>query len=204
MTDAANTYADRAASRMGWEALSQTAEFAMLTPKEKLFVCTYISNDYNVVHAIRTAYKCKNDKNAEIMSYPLLRRPQITTVLMIHFGDWDPEQQPDASVDAFTKRLARDIIRGRIDETELKALRLLAEIKGWYKSPTVKALEVAQELGYSFDTNRSAEPRKQEPKVDMRNLKKAVDIVLKNKRKTGRPKKADANYFQDDESEGQS
>ena len=89
----------------------------------------------------------------------------------------------------------------------MKALRLLAEIKGWYKSPTVKALEVAQELGYSFDTHRGG-PRKEKPHVDMRNLKKAVDIVLKSKRKPGRPKKEDANYFDlsdfEDQSGGQS
>lgn len=189
-------YADRAAQRLGWEELSQTPEFALLTPKEQLFIATYISNGYNVVHAIRTAYDCSTDKNAKIMSYPLMRRPQITTVLMIHFGDWNSDDHIDASVDAFTKRLARDIIRGKIDETQLKAMRLLAEVNGWWKSPTVKALEVAQELGYSFDTNRSNPPRKQEPKVDMRNLKKAVDTVLKNKRRRGRPSKADqANAF---------
>lgn len=183
------TYADRAAHRMGWEELSRTPEFSMLTDKEKLFICTFIENGYDVVNAIRTAYKCKNDHNAKIMSYPLLRRPQITTVLMIHFGDWDSEQQPDASVDAFTQRLARDIIRGRVDDTTLKALRLLAEVKGWYQSPTVKALEVAQQMGYSFDTNRSAEPRK--AKVDTRNLTKAVKSILKRQRGPGRPKKAD-------------
>lgn len=106
--------------------LIKTDDFSRLTPSQKMFVATYIENDYNHTHAIRTAYKCKNDNSAKVMSYNVMRSFNVMMVLSLHFGD--------RPVDIFVKRLDRAIRTGQISRAKIDAYRLLADVKGYRRS----------------------------------------------------------------------
>lgn len=118
--------------------LSETSEFHNLTDKQKMFVSTFISNGYNKIHAIRTAYQCKNDLSAKVMSYSVMNTFAVTMVLAIHFGD-----EP---VDTFLKHIARSIRKGRIKPEQLALYKLYAEVSGWRHGTVQNALALAERL----------------------------------------------------------
>ena len=105
------------------EELAKTPEFQRLTQKQKLFVYTYCSNDYDLVNAVRTAYLCKNDEVARIMSYRLLSAINVAMCLSVHFGD--------TPIEGFLNVLERCIRSGKITSTQIKAFQLYAELQGW-------------------------------------------------------------------------
>ena len=151
-------------NRMGWEEVAETPEFKRLTAKQKMFVVTYIENGYDPIHATRTAYLCKSDKNAHIMSYALLRNFHVIMCLAYHFGD-DPEK-------TFLDSLARDIHKGTIDDNLLKAYLLYAEVKGWKKSAVVRAYELAKEMGYGPAQRKKGDPGISNLKTNIKNAEK--------------------------------
>jgi hypothetical protein len=136
--------------RMGWEELSRTPEFATLTKKQQLFMCTYISNGYNEISAIRTAYNCKNDNSAKVMSYPLLRNFNICLVLSIHFGSDQRE--------AFLARLQRDIAKGNISDSLLRAYTLYAEVRGWHGYGNAKPRSTSEKIEAQVEPEKKSEP----------------------------------------------
>lgn len=162
--------------KLDWEELSKTREWALLNDKQRLFVATYISNGYNPVNAVRTAYKCKSDMTANIMSYRLLKSFNVIMCLSRHYGD-DPKE-------TFLNTLAKEICRGKLDQTHLRAYQLYAEIQGWYETALVKSYKMAQEMGYGKTVTQhiaDAEKLLNPPTKDQ--LKASVDKLIKRGKK---------------------
>jgi len=157
--------------RMDWEELSQTPEFQLLTDKQKMFVATYISNGYDVLHAMRTAYDCKNNYLARIRSYPVLRSPVVGMVLMLHLGRPFEFAEVISTQEGFIKQLAKDISKGAIKWNKLQAMRFYAEVNGWYKSQAVQAAEIARDMGYG--------PAQSQTGIDNNIKKKLISAVEK-------------------------
>lgn len=113
--------------------LHETPEFAELTSAEKLFIDTYVSNGFNPIHAVRTAYQCKNDGVAQRMSYRLLGHLRIVMVLARHREELPKE--------TFLGLLRRASLKKGITKDQLAAFRLYAEANGWIKTPKREAKE---------------------------------------------------------------
>jgi len=109
------------------EQLHATPEFQELTAAEKLFIDTYVSNGYNAIHAVRTAYNCKNDGVAQRMSYRLLGHLRIIMVLARH--------REEVPKETFLGLLRRASLKKGITKDQLAAFRLYAEANGWLKPP---------------------------------------------------------------------
>jgi hypothetical protein len=107
--------------------LHATPEFQELTACEKLFIDTYVSNGFDQVHAIRTAYQCKNDGVANRMSYRLLGHIRIVMVLARYREELPKE--------TFLGLLRRASLKKGITKDQLAAFRLYAEANGWIKAP---------------------------------------------------------------------
>jgi hypothetical protein len=173
-------------TRMGLDELSKTQEFASLTSKQKMAVATYISNGYDIIHAIRTAYRCKNDHIAQIMSYRFLRSFGVAMTLSRHFGS-DP-------LDTFLAQLARDIIKGRITDTQIKAYTLYAECQGWKKSAYVRAYELAKEMGFKKDDRHLHITHQRKLK---REIMAAIEEAKKPEEKEQGSETFDLSHFED-------
>jgi hypothetical protein len=156
------------------EQLAETAEFQCCTAKEKLCIATFISNNYDQINAIRTAYPCANDHVALLMSYAVFGRFKVQMAVAAHFND-DPQQ-------AFLHRLVRDIAKGKIDPVKLRAYTLYAEVKGWKTSPLLEAIKIAKEIGLPILADKT---------VDTRNLKKQIDMAIGR----GTRKRADGTIY---------
>lgn len=112
--------------RIPIEKLEETEEFKSLTPKQKLFVQTYIASNYDRVVSIQTAFGCKNEKSARCFSYAVLKHPKIIAVMNIHFGT-DPREE-------WLRMLERAAMRKDISATQLLAIKILGEAKGFLSS----------------------------------------------------------------------
>jgi len=114
--------------RMPLDELEKTHEFQRLTPKQKMFVQTYvgggsIDGNYDAVAAINTAYTCKSNEVARIMSYSLLANINVVAVLNRHFGN-----EP---IDSFLATLDRAVRNKHLTIAQLGALRLQCEVMGF-------------------------------------------------------------------------
>lgn len=174
---------------MDLDELSTTHEFASLTKKQKMAVATYISNGYDIVNAMRTAYVCKSDEVAKIMSYRFLRAFNVAMTLSLHFGE-SPQ-------DTYLSQLARDIMKRKISDTQLKAYTLYAEIKGWKKPAIVRAYELAKELGYGPNA-KSARESKRDPGTD--HIKSRLMTAIREGKKREAEKEANPFDLSDFES----
>jgi hypothetical protein len=164
-------------AKLTWEEISQTLEFKRLTPKQQMFLCTYISNGYDPINACLTAYKCKSERNARIMTYGLLRHFGICMCISLHMGD-DPQ-------DTYCNQLARDILKGRITPDSLAAYRLYAEVKGWKKSAVVRAYELAKEMGYGPAQRRRLDQGSNLKQSVAASLKEAAKVLDAKEKKPG-------------------
>ncbi len=113
--------------KMPLDEIQKTVEYARLTPKKRLWVSTYIQSgmehgDYDPILATRTAFECRSDENARIMSYSILENIHIIEVLNMHFRV-DP-------LDAFIKIIDRAIRNKKISHAQVQALRLKCELLG--------------------------------------------------------------------------
>jgi hypothetical protein len=114
-----------AAKRLTLDELRQTSEYLMLTQKQQLFVATYVGTGmaeghYNVVSAIKTAYACKSEEVARVMSYTMMQNIRILAVLNLHFGV-SPTVQ-------FVKELDRAIRNKKITNAQVELLILKSKM----------------------------------------------------------------------------
>jgi hypothetical protein len=113
--------------RMSLEELEQTPEYQVLTPKQRLFVATYIQGgadggQYDPVHAVTVAYNCKDRNSARVLSYEMFRSIRVVAALNRHFN-----REP---LEAFLMVLDRAIQNKHLKESQLHALRLKADLLG--------------------------------------------------------------------------
>lgn len=160
---------DGGTERMSWEELAKTIEFQHLTQKQKLAVATYITNGYDIVNAIRTAYLCKDDHVASIMQHRFFRSPTVAIVLSRHFGT-SPKQ-------AFMIRLVKSIIKGDLTPTQIRAYELYASMNGWHSSPLLEAAKVAEKMGHKVTRKREDGSTT----IDQGNVKRNIESALKKK-----------------------
>lgn len=118
---------NKKSERMPLEELQQTSEFLRLTPKQKLFVQTFVASglldgDYDAIAAIQTAYQCKNFESARTMSYRMLQTPSIIEVLNLHFRRSPTEQ--------FLVDVDRAVRNRHVSIAQIQAMRLKAEVQG--------------------------------------------------------------------------
>ena len=114
--------------RLSLEQVKETTEYKKLTPKQQLFVATYIAGgladgNYDAVHATRTAYPCRSEEVARIMSYAIMANIRIIAVLNRHFG-----AEP---IEEFLVLLDRAINNKRITIAQVNALKLKCDILGY-------------------------------------------------------------------------
>ncbi len=141
-------------SKLTRSELETTHEFQILTPKQKMFVATYVqtgidTGKYDAVAAVNSAYKCKTEESARIMGYALLSNINIIRVLDRHFG-----KEP---VDSFTDMLERALRNGTITVAQVQAAKMICELKG-YATSLNKAPEVPE------PPEHAKKPRKAKPK----------------------------------------
>lgn len=108
--------------------LEKLVEYQRLTPKQRLFIATYcagglVDGHYDPVAACMTAYQCKSQEVARIMSYALMANIRIIEVLNRHFNT-----EP---IDSFMVTLDRAIANKKLTIANLNALRLKSEILGF-------------------------------------------------------------------------
>jgi PleD family two-component response regulator len=155
--------------------LTKTPEWRMLTRKQQMFVATYVQNAldnqaFDPVTAIRTAYKCKNDRSALVMSYRVMSAFNVSMCLSRCFEN-DPQQ-------SFLAMLCRQITKGTITAQQIQAYKLYANIQGWTTSPVLQALDKAKEMGYGTHGNAP----KYRPRHKLDNLKR-TNAVLERRKK---------------------
>ena len=114
-------------------------EFQRLTPKQKLFVLTYcegglLDGNYDAAAATMTAYHCKTEENARIMSYAQMGNIRIIAVLNRYFNVSPTEE--------FMDTLDRAIRNKNLSIAQMEALRLKSILLG-YKNVPAAARHVA-------------------------------------------------------------
>jgi len=114
--------------RMPLAELELTQEYQRLTPKQKLFVSTYVASGildgiYDSVAATNTAYRCKSMEVARIMSYSLMQNIRIVAVLNRHFNT--------TPIEAFLVQVDRAILNKNLSTSQLGALKIKADLLGY-------------------------------------------------------------------------
>jgi len=114
--------------RMPLAELELTQEYQRLTPKQKLFVSTYVASGildgvYDSVAATNTAYRCKSLECARIMSYSLMQNIRIVAVLNRHFNT--------TPIEAFLIQVDRAILNKNLTTAQLGALKVKADLLGY-------------------------------------------------------------------------
>jgi len=115
-------------AKMDLENLVKTQEYNRLTPKQRMFVSTYIQSGletgiYDQVTAVKSAYDCKNEESARIMGYSMLANINVIQVLNRHFGT-----EP---IDQFLVTLERAIRNRNLTVAQFHALKLYCDLKGF-------------------------------------------------------------------------
>lgn len=119
---------DQTKNRMPLSELERTEEYQKLTPKQRLFVATYVAGGiatsiYDPVDATRIAYKCKNLEVARIMHYSLLANIRIVEVLNRHFNT--------APIEQYLRLLDHAIRNKKLTPSQLEAIRLKGAVLGF-------------------------------------------------------------------------
>ena len=114
--------------RMPLAELELTQEYQRLTPKQKLFVETYVAGGlldgtYDSVQATNVAYRCKSMEVARIMSYSLMQNIRIVAVLNRHFNT--------TPIEAFLIQVDRAILNKNLTTAQLGALKVKADLLGY-------------------------------------------------------------------------
>lgn len=162
--------------RLSLDQLKETPEYKKLTPKQQLFVATYVAGgladgNYDAVLATRTAYPCRSEEVARIMSYAIMANIRIVAILNRHFG-----AEP---IEEFLVLLDRAINNKKITIAQVNALKLKCDILGYAnRLPGMKyAMGVIPED--VLENSRKARKAKKDEQKDARPSK---------------PPKADADY----------
>ena len=113
------------------EILKNTPEFSALTKAQKLCVATYVearntpgmTDQARRLLAVRTAYKCKNDLVATVMTYRVFDHPKVKATVGRHEG------KDEKTV--FMEELLGVIRAPSLNIPKLNAMKLYAKMKGW-------------------------------------------------------------------------
>ena len=125
--------------RMPLEELQLTEEYQKLTPKQQLWVSTYVGGGicdgrYDPISATRTAYETKTPEIARVMSYSMMANIRIVAVLNRHFGT--------SPIEEFLVQLERAIRNKTLTQAQIWALKLKSDILGYgSRLPGVKGVE---------------------------------------------------------------
>jgi hypothetical protein len=77
---------------MTLEGLQQSAEYQACTPKQRFWIDTLLSNNFDYVHATQTCYDMKSESNAQVYSYAVRRSPTVLAALnLFQYGGDDKE-----------------------------------------------------------------------------------------------------------------
>lgn len=113
--------------RMPLSELKETTEFLRLTPRQQLYVSTYVETGmalgrYDDEAAIRMAYRCSTDESVRVMRYALKRSIKVVEVLNMHFGK--------NATAAFLDDVNRAIRNKHLTQAQLEAIILKSKILG--------------------------------------------------------------------------
>lgn len=108
--------------------VQQTQEYAILTPKQQLFVASYIQGGmqtgiYDPVSAVQLSYHCENPESARVMSYAMMNNIRIIEALNRHFNS-----EP---IESFLKEVSRAIRNKKLSVSQVQALKLKADLLGF-------------------------------------------------------------------------
>ena len=171
--------------RMPLEELEQTPEYQVLTPKQRLFVATFIQSgedhQYDAAYATSVAYDCKNRNSARVMSYSMLGNIRVIAALDRHFN-----RQPLVS---FLMVLDRAIQNKHLKQSQLHALRLKADLIGLQSGMPVPGRTVKDVLDEVREEGRKIQktgrkPRKLPPEPDAPAAPSEEDTLSKRLLKT--------------------
>ena len=114
--------------RMNAQELSQTVEFAHLSPKMAAWVLAYVQSfldtgTFDPLSATKASYHCSNDESARTFGYQLMANAKILLTLNRFFGE-SPEQ-------SFLKQVEKAIYSRRLTIAQVRALELLCRANGW-------------------------------------------------------------------------
>src|ERR1035437_5866649 len=140
--------------RMPLDDLRKTHEYTRLTPKQKMFVDSYcaggsVDGKYDAVSATNSAYKCKSDEVARVMSYSLLANINIVAVLNRHFGT-----EP---IDSFLATLDRAVRNSKLTLAQLGALQLQCAVMGF-------GTKIPPNIGRSNDLGAASRKEEKKPR----------------------------------------
>jgi hypothetical protein len=147
--------------RLSTQELAQTPEYQKLTAKQKLFVLTYVAGgidcgEYDEVNATWTAYKCKTQENARIMSYAMMQNIRIVAAINRHFNASPTEE--------FMENLDRAIRNKNLTMAQLGALKLKCDLLGIKtKLPTEHATLTPQIEAVAEDEKVEKKKKKEKP-----------------------------------------
>lgn len=127
--------------RLTLDELSQTVEFRQLTPKQALWVSTYVMNflehgTLDASFAVKTAYDTKSDDVTRITGCKLLANPKIILALNRFWGD-----SPEA---AFLKLVEKALYSRKISVSRVRALELYSRLKGWTAGALADPVQAAE------------------------------------------------------------
>jgi hypothetical protein len=115
--------------------------YAICTPKQQKFICSFVENKYRLVEAVKSAYNCKSDYTAEQQGRNLLRNWKVRK-LVSFMGDYSM----DSAI--VTRKEAAALISERLRDKTLppqwfcRLWDMLQEVRGntgWKSSPIDKA-----------------------------------------------------------------
>jgi hypothetical protein len=115
-------------TRLTLDQIKDTQEYSILTGKQQLFVETYCQSGidtgtYDPILAAMTAYVCKSQENARVMSYALMANIRIVAALNRHFN-----REP---IEEFLVQIDRAIRNKKLTVAQMQALKLKADVCGF-------------------------------------------------------------------------
>ena len=115
-------------NRVPMARLRDTDEFRSLTPKQQLFVETYIAGGvatghYDPIGSTLTAYACKSRESARVLSHTLMHTLRIVELLSLHFA-----REP---IEDFLLTLNQAIRNKKLTVAQVRALELKAAVMGF-------------------------------------------------------------------------
>lgn len=106
----------------------ETPEYRALTPKQQLFVATYVegglaTGTYDRLDATRKAYVCKDEESVRVMSYAMMGNIRVIEALNRHFNT-----EP---IEEFLQEVSRAIHNRRLSTAQVQALKIKADLLGY-------------------------------------------------------------------------
>jgi hypothetical protein len=108
--------------------LSRTSAFHRLSPKQAVWVLTYVqgyldTGIFDPLAATKASYDCANEESARTFGYQLISHPKILIAMNRFFGD-SPEQ-------SFLNQVEQACFNKKLSVAQVDALKLYGELRGW-------------------------------------------------------------------------